>query len=49
MYQTQTEEKSAIIERFNRTLNSNTRIQFEPRNNKKWVDILQYFLDEYDI
>jgi hypothetical protein len=48
MYHTQNEEKSAIIERFNLTVNSKMRIQFEARNNKKWIDILQYLLDEYN-
>jgi len=37
MDHTLNEEKSAIIERFNRTLNSKIRIQFEARNNKKLV------------
>ena len=49
MYRTLNEEKSTIIERFNRTINSKTRIQFEPRSNKKWVDVLQDFLDEYQL
>ena len=47
MYHTQNLEKSAIIERFNRTLNNELKIQFEVRNNNKWVDILQHLLDEY--
>jgi len=34
MYRTKN-EKSAIIERFNRTLNNKMRIQFEARNNNK--------------
>jgi len=48
MYHRQNEEKSAIIERFNCFLNSKIRIQFEARNNKKWVDISQDLLDEYN-
>jgi len=48
MYHTQNLEKSAIIEKFNRTLNSNMGIQFEARNNKKWIYILQNLLDEYN-
>jgi hypothetical protein len=47
VFHTQNEEKSAIIERFNRTLNNKMRILFEARNNKKWTDILQDLLDEY--
>ena len=48
MYNTQNLEKSAIIERFSRTLNNKMKIQFEVRNNKKWIDILQNLLDEYN-
>jgi len=48
MYHTQNLEKSAIVERFNRTLNNKMRIQFEVRNNKKWFDILQNLLTEYN-
>ena len=47
MYHTQNLEKSAIAKRFNRTLNSKIKILFEVRN-KKWVDILQNLLDEYN-
>jgi hypothetical protein len=46
MYHTQNEEKSAIIERFNHTSNSKMRTQFEARNNKKGIDILQDLLNE---
>jgi len=48
MYRIQNLEKSAIIERFNRTLNIKMRIQFEARNNKKWIDILRNLWDEYN-
>ena len=48
MYHTQKIEKSAIFEKFHRTLNSKMRIQFEVKNNKKWIDILQNLLDEYN-
>jgi hypothetical protein len=48
MYHTQNLEKSSIIESVNRTLNNKLKIQFEVRNNKKWVDILQQLLDEYN-
>jgi glycosylphosphatidylinositol transamidase (GPIT) subunit GPI8 len=48
MYHTQNVEKSAIIERCNRTLNNKLKIQFEVRSNKKWIDILQNLLDEYN-
>ena len=48
MYHTHNLEKSAIVERFNRTSNNKMRILFEVRNNKKWLDILQNLLDEYN-
>jgi hypothetical protein len=41
-------KKSAIAERFNRTLNNKMKILFEVRNNKKWVEVLQNLLDEYN-
>jgi transposase InsO family protein len=48
IYHTQNEEKSSIIERFNRTLNGKMRIRFEVQKNKKWIHILQSLLDEYN-
>jgi len=48
MYHTQNEEKSSIIERFNRTLNSKMRLQFEVTNSKKWIKILQSLIYEYN-
>ena len=41
-------EKSAVIERYNRTLNNKLKKEFEVRNKKKWIDILQDLLDEYN-
>lgn len=48
MYHTENEEKSAIIERFNRTLNERMKIQFEVRQSFKWFDILQPIIREYN-
>ena len=48
MYHTYNEEKSAIIERFNRTLNQKLRIYFEARDNFKWYDILPTIIEEYN-
>jgi len=48
MYHTQNEEKSSIIERFNRTLNGKMRLYFEVEKSKKWINILQTLLDEYN-
>ncbi|CAG7825017.1 unnamed protein product, partial [Allacma fusca] len=48
MYHTNNEEKSAIIERFNRTLNQKLKIYFEMRKNFRWIDILPKILEEYN-
>lgn len=48
MYHTENEEKSAIIERFNRTLNEKMKIQFEIRQSFKWFDILHRIIQEYN-
>jgi hypothetical protein len=48
MYHTQNEEKSLIIERFNSTLNGKMRLNFEVEKSKKWINILQTLLDEYN-
>ena len=48
MYHTHNLEKSAIIERFNRTLNGKMKKQLEVRNKKRWFDILQNLVDEYN-
>ncbi|KAL4098045.1 hypothetical protein QTP88_022717 [Uroleucon formosanum] len=48
MYHTQNEEKSSIIERFNRTLNSKMRLHFEVTNSKKWIKILKNLIYEYN-
>lgn len=48
MYHTENEEKSAIVERFNRTLNELMKIQFEVRQSFRWVDMLQGLLDIYN-
>lgn len=48
MYHTENEEKSAIVERFNRTLNERMKVQFETRKSFRWVDILQGLIDDYN-
>ncbi|KAL4101209.1 hypothetical protein QTP88_021229 [Uroleucon formosanum] len=48
MYHTQNEEKSSIIERFNRTLNKKMRLHFEVTNSKKWIKILKSLIYEYN-
>lgn len=48
MYHTENEEKSAIVERFNRTLNGRMKIQFEVRGSFRWIDILQGLIRDYN-
>jgi transposase InsO family protein len=48
MYHTENLEKPSIVERFNGTINGKLKLKFEVRNNKKWFDILQNLLDEYN-
>ncbi|KAL4083544.1 hypothetical protein QTP88_028860 [Uroleucon formosanum] len=48
MYHTQNEEKSSIIERFNRTLNSKMRLHFEVTNSKKWIKIFKSLIYQYN-
>lgn len=48
MYQTHSEIKSSIIERFNRTINQKLKIQFEVQQNNKWIDIIDKLLYEYN-
>lgn len=48
MYHTENEEKSAIIERFNGTLNRKMKVQFELRKNFRWIDILQELISTYN-
>lgn len=42
------EEKSTIIELFNRTLTNKMKVQFEVRKNFRWVNILQGSLRAYN-
>lgn len=48
LYHTESEEKSAIIERYHRTLNEKLKVKFQVRNSHKWYDILQELTDEYN-
>lgn len=48
LYHTENVEKSAIVERFNRTLNNKMKISFQVQNNHKWVENLQKWLEEYN-
>lgn len=48
MYHTENEEKSAIVERFNRTLNEKMKVRFELMGSFRWIDILQDVLKQYN-
>ena len=48
MYHTFNDEKSAIAERVNRTLNQKFRLHFHMNNNHCWVKVLKEILEEYN-
>ncbi len=48
MYSTYGEHKSAIIERFNRTLKTKMYTKFTANNNRVWIKILPELIDEYN-
>lgn len=48
LYHTENEEKSSIVERFNRTLNERMKVLFEANNNFNWIDILKKVIYEYN-
>lgn len=48
LYHTENEEKSSIIERYNRTQNEKMKVQFEINKNFRWIDILPKIVKEYN-
>lgn len=48
LYHTENEEKSSIIERYNRTQNEKMKVQFEINKNFRWIDILPNIVKEYN-
>ena len=48
LYSTQNEEKSSVIERFNRTLKGKMFKEFTMKNNTIYTDILQNIVEEYN-
>lgn len=48
LYHTENEEKSSIVERFNRTLNQKMKVQFELRQSFRWVDLIQDLINKYN-
>lgn len=47
-YSTYSSKKTAIVERFNRTIKNKIYRQFSLRGNYKWLDILPELVDEYN-
>ena len=47
-YSTENEEKSCVIERFNRTIKEKIFKYFSATNTRKYVDILDLLVDQYD-
>ena len=48
MYSTYSENKSAVVERFNRTLKTNMWKRFTAENTRKWIDMLPKLLSDYN-
>ena len=48
MYHTFNEEKSAIAERVNRTINEKLKVRFEVAQNHRWIDVLPKIVKEYN-
>ena len=48
LYYTENEEKSCVIERFNRTIKENMFKYFSDNNTRKFVDVLDLLVDQYN-
>ena len=48
LYSTENEEKSGVIERFNRTIKEKMFKYFSANNTRKYVDILELLVDQYN-
>ena len=48
MYSTYSENKSAVVERFNRTLKTNMWKLFTANNTRNWIDLLPRLLEAYN-
>ena len=47
-YSTENEEKSCVIERFNRTIKEKIFKYFSANNTRKYVDVLELLVDQYN-
>ena len=48
LYSTENEEKSCVIERFNRTIKERIFKYFSANNTRKYVDVLAILVDQYN-
>ena len=48
LYSTEIEEKYCVIERFNRTIKENMFNYFSANNTRKYVDVLDLLVDQYN-
>ena len=48
LYSTENEEKSTVVERWNRTMKGRMWKRFTAQNSTEWVDILPELLREYN-
>ena len=48
LYFTENEEKSCVIERFNRTIKAKMFKQFSANNTRKFVDVLDLLVDQFN-
>ena len=48
LYSTENEEKSCVIERFNRTIKEEMLKYFSANNKRKYVDVLDILVDQYN-
>ena len=48
LYSTENEEKSCVVERFNRTIKENMFKYLSANNTRKYVDVLDLLVDQYN-
>ena len=48
LYSTENEEKSCVIERFNRTIKEKMFKYFSANNTRKYVDVLDLLIEQYN-
>ena len=48
LYSTEDEEKSCVIERFNRTIKENMFKHFSANNTRKYIDVLDLLIEQYN-